>query len=94
MHGSPINRATRVRTLIAGEGSPTPQRQYVSPYSIQVVEVIDEDEDVEEAEEAGFRAIIEPCGEGDEEDQVDDTTLPELSVNEVQKLGLLSVPTT
>lgn len=101
MHDSPIDRATRVRTLIAGEDSPTPQRQYVSPYSIQVVEVIDEDEDAEEAEEveeAGFRAIIEPrserADEGDEEDQVDDTALPELSVNEVQKLGLPSVPTT
>ena len=62
----------------------------MSPYSIQVVEVIDEDEDAEdteEAEEAGFWAIIEPRGEradeGNKEDQVDDTALPELSVNEV-----------
>ena len=54
MYGSPINWVTRVWTLIAGEGLPTPQRQYVSPYSIQVVKVIDEDEDAEEAEEAGF----------------------------------------
>jgi len=51
---------------------------------------MDEDEDaeeVEEVEEAGFWAIIEPHGEradeGNEEDQVDDTTLLKLLVDEV-----------
>ena len=43
-----------MRTLITGKGSLMRQCQYVSLYSIQVVEVIDEDEDVKEVEEAGF----------------------------------------
>ena len=34
IHGLPINQATRVRTLIAGKDSPTPQRQYMSLHSI------------------------------------------------------------
>ena len=56
MHGLPIDQVTRVRTLIAGEGLPILQHQYVSPYSTQVVEAInkDENEDIKEAEEAGF----------------------------------------
>ena len=48
---------------------------------------MDKDKEAEEAEEAGFQAIIKPrnkrANKGNKEDQVDDTTLPKLLVNEI-----------
>ena len=48
-------------------------------------------EDIED--ESG--AVFEACGETaeDEADKVDETELPELSAEEVIKMGLLAVPT-
>ena len=54
IHGLLIDRATYVRMLIAGKDSPTLQCLYMLLYSIQVVEVIDEDEEVKEVKKVGF----------------------------------------
>ena len=51
---------------------------------------------MEDFEEDKFGAVFKACGETaeDEADEVDETKLPELSAEEVARMGLLAVPTT
>jgi len=79
------------------------------PQSNQPIELLPEQATViqggervqeDETEEDGFRATIKPRGQAasgkddlGDEDQIDDTMLPQLSVDKVEQLGLPSVPT-
>jgi len=80
-----------------------PPKALVAPVAIQ--QVVKLSEDIEEAwpgsqmedfKEDKFRAIFEACGKTtkDKANKVDKTKLPELSAEEITRIGLPVVPTT